>query len=207
MPLGVDVNHFSPDPGARRSTLSELGWSSDGPLIVGFLGRFVPEKGLDVLMRALDALSTPWRALFVGGGAMEQPLRSWGARYGDRLRVVTGVVHGDVPRYLNAMDVLCAPSQTTPQWREQFGRMLIEAFSCGIPVIASDSGEIPEVVSSAGILLPENDVARWTAKIGDVLENPASRSDLSSAGLERARNVYAWSRIARKHLDFFEELC
>ncbi len=206
MPLGVDVDHFSPSPLAREAALTDLAWPSDGAPVVGFLGRFVPEKGLGLLMRALDALTTPWRALFVGSGAMESELRTWGTRYGDRVKVVTGVAHAGVPRYLNAMDVLCAPSQTTPQWREQFGRMLIEAFACGVPVIASDSGEIPEVVGSAGLVLAEGDVAAWTEKIGEVLENSSCRAKLSAAGLDRARDVYAWSHIARRHLEFFEEL-
>ena len=55
------------------------------------------------------------------------------------------------------MDLLCAPSRTTPRWREQFGRMLIEAMACGVPVIASPSGEIPYVVGDAGVLVPEGD--------------------------------------------------
>jgi glycosyltransferase involved in cell wall biosynthesis len=104
------------------------------------------------------------------------------------------------------MDVLCAPSQTTTHWREQFGRMIIEAFACGVPVIASDSGEIPYVVGGAGIVIAESDVALWTRKIGEMLENPFARSTLSTAGLDRARTVYAWPHIARQHLDFFGEL-
>jgi phosphatidyl-myo-inositol dimannoside synthase len=205
IPLGVDVDHFSPSAFAREATLMKLGWTPGAP-VVGFLGRFIPEKGLDLLMRALDALSTPWRALFVGGGAAEQTLRTWAARHGDQVRVVTGVGHADVPSYLNAMDVLCAPSQTTPHWREQFGRMLIEGFACGVPVIASDCGEIPEVVGSAGVVLPEQDAAQWTEKIGAILESPSYRSELSAAGIERARSTYAWPHIARQHLDFFETL-
>ena len=51
------------------------------------------------------------------------------------------------------MDVMCAPSQTTPKWREQFGRMLIEAFASGVPVVGSDSGEIPFVIDEAGVLV------------------------------------------------------
>ena len=137
---------------------------------------------------------------------MEGSLRTWSERYGDRARVVTGVSHSEVPRYLNAMDVLCAPSQTTAHWREQFGRMIIEAFACGVPVIGSDSGEIPQVVGNAGVLVAESDVSLWTGKIGELVENLPLRSELSSAGLERARSLYAWSHIARQHLDFFGEL-
>ena len=157
-------------------------------------------------MRALEALATPWRALFVGSGPLEGLLRAWGERYGDQVRVVTGVSHDDVPRYLNAMDMLCAPSQTTTHWREQFGRMIIEAFACGVPVIGSSSGEIPYVVGNAGIVIAESDLALWTRSIGELLENPSARLVLSTAGRDRAQSTYAWPHIARQHVDFFGEL-
>jgi glycosyltransferase involved in cell wall biosynthesis len=137
---------------------------------------------------------------------MESSLRRWAENYPDRARVITGVLHDEVPKYLNAMDLLCAPSQTTAGWREQFGRMLIEAFASGIPVIASDSGEIPYVVGDAGVIVPEGDEAAWVERIGELLENPELRADLSGRGLERAQIKYSWPVIARQHLKFFEEM-
>ena len=114
--------------------------------------------------------------------------------------------HDEVPEYLNVMDLLCAPSQTTGRWREQFGRMLIEAMACGVPVIASRSGEIPHVVSDTGLLVDEADVARWTEAIDRLLEDADLRRDLAARGLARAHEKYAWPVVARAHLAFFEEL-
>ncbi len=204
-PLGVDVEFFKPDPCQRARTLDELGWKSDGPPVVGFSGRLVPAKGLSLLMRALDACTEPWRALFLGAGQMEPELRTWSARYGDNVRILR-VPHDTVPAYLNAMDILCAPSQTTPAWREQFGRMLIEAFACGVPVIGSNSGEIANVVGDAGVILDENDVAGWTHAIQDLLSSPRKRWELSESGLELARSKYTWTVIARDYLSFFDKL-
>ena len=206
MPLGVDVDRFRPDALARNRIRTNLSWSSGSPPVVGYMGRFVPEKGLDLLMEVLDRIQSPWRALFVGAGPMEQRLREWASQYGDRVKVVTGIKHGDAADYLNAMDVLCAPSQTTSRWREQFGRMLIEAFACGVPVLASDSGEIPFVVQDAAIIAPEKDTVMWAEELGRLLENPSLRSKLSAAGLERAHSEYAWPYIAGQHLAFFDEL-
>jgi glycosyltransferase involved in cell wall biosynthesis len=206
MPLGVDLEAFFPDSEARVAVRRELGWEAGGPPIVGYLGRFTPEKGPGFLTRVLDGLRTPWRAMFVGTGQMEGQLRSWGAGHGDQVRVCTQVKHSDVPRYLNAMDVLCAPSQTTPRWREQFGRMLIEAFACGVPVIGGDSGEIPHVIGDAGLIAGEDDEAGWGKALETLLNDPARQHELAERGRERAHSRYAWPVVARQHLNFFEEI-
>lgn len=206
LPLGVDMTHFRPDAVARRRTRLELNWAEQGPAVVGYLGRFVPEKGLGLLMNALDGVRSDWRALFVGGGRLERELRRWASRYGHQVRIVTGVTHDQVPDYLNAMDLLCAPSETTASWREQQGRMLVEAFATGVPVIASNSGEIPHVIADAGMLAPERDRERWSRAIEGLIEDPVARAEFSGRGLARARAVYAWPVIARGHLQFFDDL-
>jgi len=205
IPHGVDLESFHPDQQARKAIRERLEWSVDGPPVVGFLGRFVPEKGLSLLTSVLDNLKSPWRAILVGGGVMEPQLRQWARAYPDRVRIVTGVRHDQVPAYLNAMDLMCAPSQTTPRWREQFGRMLIEAFACGVPVVASDSGEIPNVVGPAGTIVAESDQNAWLTAIGELLENPAQRIRFARFGLERAPR-FSWPIVARQHVDFFDQI-
>ena len=206
IPHGVDTEMFRPDRAAGLACRRSLGWDEPGPPVVGYLGRFVPEKGLSVLTRALDAVGAPWRALFVGAGPMEGELRAWAARHGGRVRVCTSVSHDRVPEHLSAMDVLAAPSQTTRRWREQFGRMLVEAMACGVAVAGSDSGEIPHVIGDSGLVVPEADAGAWAAALGELIENPARRTELGVAGRARARAEFAWSVVARRHLDFFEEL-
>ena len=205
IPPGVDVEHFRPDAARRRRVREALGWDERVP-VVGFVGRFVPEKGLSTITGALDRIDAPWRALFVGSGPAESDLRSWAAVYGNRVAILTGVGHDEVAAHLNAMDVLCAPSRTTPRWREQFGRMLIEAFACGVPVIASDSGEIPFVVADAGILVGESDADGWRREIGQAIGDDALRVRLSARGRRRALDVYDWRVVARQHIDMFNAL-
>jgi glycosyltransferase involved in cell wall biosynthesis len=84
--------------------------------------------------------------------------------------------------------------------------MLIEAMACGVPVVASASGEIPHVVQNAGVMIPEDDLAQWTETIDRLVPNPAARSDLAARGLARARSEFSWPVIARRHLDFFHEV-
>ena len=205
IPPGVDTVRFAPNAADRVAVRAELGWHDDRP-VVGFLGRFVPEKGVMRLAQALDDVEGPWRALFIGSGPLERDLRAWARRYGDRVSIQTAVGHDDVPRWLNALDLLCAPSQTTAQWREQFGRMLIEAFACGVPVVASGSGEIPHVVGDAGIIVPEGDASSWTRTIEQVLADPTLRHDLSARGRRRALATYDWQIVARQHAQFFQRL-
>jgi glycosyltransferase involved in cell wall biosynthesis len=207
LPLGVDLDTFRPDLAARRQTLAALGWSEPGPPVVGYLGRFVPEKGLGLLTCVLDRLPpSSWRALLIGGGPLEGDLQTWASRYPGHARVVTGVPHESVPAHLNALDMLAAPSQTTERWKEQFGRMLVEAMACGVPILASDSGEIPFVVADAGRIVPESDESAWVASLGELLANSELRQDLRERGLARARDVYAWPKVGRQYLDFFSEL-
>lgn len=208
IPLGVDLDVFQPNPEARRKTLAALNWSESGPPIVGYLGRFVPQKGIRLLMRVLDRLPpSGWRALFVGGGPLEGELEAWSNRHADQVRIVQNVPHDAVPPYLCAMDLLAAPSQTTPRWKEQLGRMLLEAMACGVPIVASDSGEIPYVIADAGRIVPEADEDGWVAAVQELLGSSERRHEFRERGLEWARAVYAWPRVARQYLDFFREVC
>jgi glycosyltransferase involved in cell wall biosynthesis len=206
IPPGVDLARFRPDPEARRRIRVELGWTEDGPPVIGYLGRFVEAKGLRVLMAALERMDGAWRALFVGGGADEPRLRAWADGFRDRTRVVTGVPHDRVPDYLNAMDVLAAPSLTTPRWREQFGRMLVEAMACGVPVVGSDSGEIPHVIGDAGIVVAEGDEEALRTALASLVADEARRMNLSARGLQRARTDFALPMVARRHLQFFDDI-
>ena len=202
---GVDVEAFRPDAAARAARRTQLGWE-DGTPVVGYLGRFVEEKGLGLLQRALGKLSVPWRALFVGGGPLEAELQRFSRAHPGKVAVVTGIPHDEVPSWLNAMDVLAAPSQTRRNWKEQFGRMLVEAAACGVPSVGSDSGEIPFTVGAAGRILPEADEAAWVGALESLLSDDAARRELGEQARARAHAEFSWSTVARRHLQFFETL-
>jgi glycosyltransferase involved in cell wall biosynthesis len=84
--------------------------------------------------------------------------------------------------------------------------MLIEAFACGVPVLASDSGEIPNVVADAGVIVGERDEVGWVRALAELLESPARRAELAARGRDRAHSLYSWPVVARRHLEFFDEL-
>lgn len=201
---GVDTEAFHPDKDMRERTRRHLGWDDSVP-VVAFLGRLTPEKGIDLLTSVLGKLRVPWRALFIGNGPMRERLEQWSKNFADQVRIVS-VRHDEVPAYLNAADILCAPSQTAPNWREQFGRMIIEAFATGAAVVGSNSGEIPYVIGDAGFIVQENDEAAWVETLERLLTDDALRSEFGQRGRTRALEHFAWPVIARAHIDFFEEL-
>jgi glycosyltransferase involved in cell wall biosynthesis len=159
-------------------------------------------------MQALENLdrSLPWSLLLLGSGDMQPEIEQWAAGLGwqDRVKIFLAK-HDEVPKYLSAMDLMVAPSQTMPNWKEQFGRMLIEAFACAVPVIASDSGEIPHVVGDAGLILPEKDVAAWTKSIELLLRDPELRHRLAVAGQERVSR-FSVHKSAEHFRKFYREL-
>jgi glycosyltransferase involved in cell wall biosynthesis len=92
--------------------------------------------------------------------------------------------------------VLVLPSRTTPHWAEQFGRALVEALSCGVPIVGSTSGEIPWIVHSTGggLLFDEGNVGQLAAALKALRDDPARRAQLGSTGgasVERLFSVRA----------------
>ncbi len=141
---------------AACNNCAELGLNA--PFVVGYFGRVEQYKGVELLVNALARFSNrDWQLSIVGTGGYEESLRQTAHNLSiDKNIVLAGAVPMEqVPRYLNACDVVVIPSCTTPTWKEQFGRVATEAMACGIPVITSDSGSLPEVVGDAGIIVAE----------------------------------------------------
>ncbi|MEM6717287.1 MAG: glycosyltransferase, partial [Cyanobacteria bacterium P01_C01_bin.147] len=132
----------------------------------------------------------------------------------DRIRWVESVPHDDVPRYINLMSTLILPSETTYKfktmtavgWVEQFGHVLIEAMACQVPVIGSDSGEIPHVIGDAGLVFPEGNADALAARIRTLMESPETQTDLSKRGYELAMQRYTNRALAQEILAFYQEL-
>ncbi len=204
--LAVDTSMFQPaEEPARAQVLASLGLKAP---VIGFVGRLVPAKGLRILMRALEGLDpkVSWSLLLLGSGEMQTEIEQWAAQRGwqDRVRIHLAK-HHEVPSYLSAMDMMVAPSLTMPNWKEQFGRMLIEAFACAVPVIASDSGEIPHVVGDAGIIVSEQDVAGWTASIDKLLRDAELRERIGRSGRARVGR-FSVAEVAVQFREFYREL-
>jgi len=154
MPLPVDTERFQPAAEGRRNSR---------PFTAGYVGRLAPEKGVDTLIEALPQVNGATRLLIAGDGSARGSLVALARATGlaDHITWAGYVPHEAVPETYRAMDVLVVPSRTVPSWKEQFGRVVVEALACGVPVIASDSGELPNLVGETrgGWLFREGDSA------------------------------------------------
>jgi glycosyltransferase involved in cell wall biosynthesis len=174
-------------PPERAATRALYGLT--GPL-AGYVGRLVPEKGVDAFVDALAALPNV-NGVIAGDGPERAALEKRAAERGLGRRIIfTGVLAAEAAeRLIGALDVLVLPSRTRPNWSEQFGRVLIEAMASDVAVVASDSGAIAEVCGDAAFLFPEDDVAALTASIARALL-PIEGSALRERGLRRVRTAY-----------------
>jgi glycosyltransferase involved in cell wall biosynthesis len=193
LPLGVDVERFLPAP-------HEL--PSEG-LRVGFVGRLIPHKGVDVLLRAV-ALDDRFTAEIFGAGPESDSLTALADRLGIGERVT---FHGHVdeeriPDVYAEFDVLAVPSVPLPSWVEQFGRVVVEAQASGVPVIASASGALPDVVGDRGLLVEPNDPQALRDGLSRFIDEPGLWDRLRISGIEGAEQ-YSWKSVADTQMDLY----
>jgi glycosyltransferase involved in cell wall biosynthesis len=178
------------------------GWAQvpkpDGrPFTIGYGGRLVAEKGVRDVVAAASRLEGSVRILFVGDGRLRGELESSTLARG-RIEVRTNVSHDEMPSAYAEMDVLVLPSRSTRTWTEQFGRVLVEALSCGVPVVGSDSGEIPWVITTTGggRVFPEGDVERLAEILDEFRVNPAEAADLAERGRRNVKEMFGVDAVA-----------
>ena len=195
--FGTDPNLFQP-PQQRPQR----------PFTIGYVGRLVPEKGLAILLRAAAQLPDDWRLRLVGGGEQRAALQALAADLGiaARLTFLGQLPSAQLPTVYHELDVLVLPSLTRKNWKEQFGRVLIEAMASGVPVIGSDSGAIPSVIAEAGLLVPEGDVAALRRALHQLRSEPALWQALQARGRRRFLSQFTHERIADATVDVYRDI-
>ncbi len=182
--------------------------AGDAPFVLGYVGRLKEEKGLPLLIEALASLPDHCRVVFVGTGPVKDELEQQALRLGVAERVIFkgAVPTYAVPQEMQQMDVFVLPSLTRPNWKEQFGRVLVEAMACETPVIGSRSGEIPHVIGDAGLLFQEGNVQELAACVRRLLDDPALYAQLAAKGRQRVLEHYTQERIARQMYEVYVEM-
>ncbi|MGK7879416.1 MAG: hormogonium polysaccharide biosynthesis glycosyltransferase HpsO [Crocosphaera sp.] len=212
--LGVNENLFCPQ---KQPDLAHQLGIQEEDFVIGFVGRFVEEKGVLTLLKAIQSLPEKnWKFLLLGRGELKEKIIQEGQKNGieKQIIIVESVAHDQVPKYINLMNVLVLPSETTYKfktltavgWKEQFGHVLIEAMACKVPVIGSNSGEIPNVIGEAGLIFPEGDDLALQNCLTRLMSDKKLASELSEKGYQRILNYYTNKALAQKSLSFYERL-
>lgn len=197
--FGVDPALFSP-PERREPGRS---------FVIGAANRrLVREKGVDLLLRAAAALPGVWRLHIAGEGPERPFLQQLAQRLGiaDRVHFDGAVSSAHMPAYLQQLDVLVLASRTLPNWKEQFGRVLVEAMACGVTVVGANSGEIPNVIGEAGLIVPEDDVAALRERLTELMRSPTLRAELGRQGRQRVLEKYTQKQIAAQTVAVYRKL-
>lgn len=196
---GVNVDEFSP----------ALEAESRADATVLFAGRLTPEKGVLVLLDAFARLRTrlPARLVIAGDGPARQAVAGRAAEIGG-VELVGTIKNREMPDLLRSAAVLVMPSLTTRKWEEQVGMVGLQAMACGVPVVATFSGAIPEYIpdGEGGLLVPENDAAALAMALERVLGDGALRAQLARgarayacAHYDAARNIKQAERVVKEH--------
>jgi glycosyltransferase involved in cell wall biosynthesis len=193
--FGVDEQTFAPADERRRGK----------EFVVGYAGRLVREKGVDVLIRAFARLPGSARLIIAGKGAELGALRALAAQscVAERVEFRPPLPSMHMPEFYRALDAFVLPSRTLPNWKEQFGRVLIEAMACGVPVIASRCGEAPSVVGDAGLTFDEEDDAALAEHLTLLMAQPHMRAEMGWRGRARVLACFTMRHVADRTAEVY----
>lgn len=207
---GVDTERFQPGPEDRAA----LGLDPHA-FVIAFVGWLVPRKGIDYLLLALRELvndpefaNTKIQLLIVGSGAGLDRVHTLVKRLGigDHCVFAGSLPYSAMPNVYRSADVFALPSVAVEQWQEQFGMSLIEAMSCGKPVVASRSGSIDEVANGTAALCQPNDFFTLFEALKPLVLSKEKRDDLGKRGRQRVLEKFNLARHANQLSDVYDAL-
>jgi glycosyltransferase involved in cell wall biosynthesis len=190
---GIDSRIFRP----RGATFER---SSTRTFRVGYVGRLVPEKGLSDVLEALSRCHESIEFAMLGDGPQKRALVSRVTTLGleDHVTMVEPCDADGVAEFMSTLDALVLMSRTTRTWKEQFGRVIMEAQACGVPVIGSSSGSIPDVIGRGGWIIPEGDTFALAALLDRLAQAPQEVAAARQAGFAQAQCRFTFSVVSDK---------
>ena len=178
------------------------------PFVIGYAGGLIAEKGLETLITAAARLSGEWELRLAGEGEARRRLQRLAAALGvaDRVAFLARLPSTAMPDFYRGLHVFVLPSRAQPNWKEQFGRVLIEAMGCGVPVIGSACGEVPCVIGEAGLLFAAGDDRQLGELLARLQADPTLRRELGERGRRRVLAHYTHAAIAQATLAVYAAL-
>ena len=176
-----------------------------GQIVVGYVGRFVPEKGVIDLLHAIKDLGKTYVLVCIGGGPQEAEIIQHAKELGvkDQLRLLPPIPPSALAEHVAVMDVLALPSHTDVFWKEQYGRVLVEAMAASVPVVGSRSGAIPEVIGDDRRTFDEGNVAQICLAI----KAAESMSADERKDLQRRARKGDVSAFVQAYIDLYHQVC
>jgi glycosyltransferase involved in cell wall biosynthesis len=195
VPNGVDVAAFSP---------ASDGKTTDAPTVV-LAGRMDDQKGVDVLLRAASRLSPRTKLRFAGGGWKEAEYRRLAAELGlgERAEFLGQVPRTELPAILRSASVVAVPSRY-----ENLPLSVLEGMACGVAVVASRVGGVPEMMDDGveGTLVPPEDPEALSAALAKILNDRDLAARMGAAGRRRVVADFTWDSVAARIEAAYEEL-
>lgn len=201
---GVDPEQFKRDDEDRLILRKKMGLHGT---IIGFCGRFVPEKGLRELMQAFEHLNGDTSLLLIGDGEMREEIEQWIASRSFEHRVfITGYTpHDEVQKYFNILDIFVLGSIETPTYIDTFPLVVAQAMTMGIPVVGSMSGAIPYQLGKGGLLFPERDSRKLCDHLQYLVDAPEKRKKIGKSLQKRALELFCIDPMNREFIRFLKE--
>ena len=177
-------------------------------LAIGYIGRLVPEKGVELLLQAASQLVGPWTLQILGDGPDKERLSKMAHWLGisGRMMFDPKMPSTHIPNYFSGLDVLVLPSLTQTNWKEQFGRVLIEAMACDVVVVGAESGAIPEVIGQAGLTFAEGNVEALQDQLQRLIDDVTLREELRNRGRQRVMDHYTQAAVARNTVAVYRRI-
>jgi len=193
---GIDTDEFRPVDGVDRIPFRIMATASaDAPL-----------KGVRYLLEAVALLLKTYpklELLLVGqpkpGGDTEKLIER--LQIAENIKFVSGITTEQLVNYYSEAQVVVVPSLY-----EGFGLPAGEAMACGVPVVSTDGGALPEVVGDAGVQVPIEDSKAIAAAVAQLLENAGEREQLGAAGRHRINELFCWHRAAGQMTNYYQQI-
>lgn len=198
----VDIPLFAEQSIHKIQFHESLGFSPDVK-VIAYVGRFVPEKGIADLIKAIEDMDKSYCLVLIGDGPIKESLAKLCEQVlANRFKILPAMDLKSLASYMAQLDVLALPSHTEEFWKEQYGRVLVEAMAAGVPVIGSRSGAIPYVIGDMQRTFDEGSVRQIRQALDIALSmGNKERDDLKV----RARRGDS-QRFVQAYVDLYREL-
>jgi glycosyltransferase involved in cell wall biosynthesis len=184
IPYGIDLQRFKFKNKPKSSTF----------LKILFVGRLEEQKGIVELMEVWQNIRKQHshiKLVVVGSGPMEQLVRKSGIE-------PISYPYSKMPEIMRDADILVLPSKPTQYWEEYLGMVLLEAMACGLPIVTTTCGAIPEVVGEAAVVVAHSNTQALFLGLEQLVENPSQRQELRVLGQKRVKTKFNAETQAQK---------